>query len=59
MPAALRIFAHILLFITVAFVFFLGLGVGLLLNPTLGTLLWLTAAAIAGVNVAWPVRSRR
>ena len=51
--------AHILLFALAVVVFYLGLGVGLQHNPTLGTLLWLAAAAIVALNLFWIVRSRR
>ena len=54
----LKIAAHALLFVIAVVVFFLGLGVGLQFNPTLGTLLWIAAAAIAGLNVLWMFRSR-
>ena len=54
----LKIAAHALLFVIAVVVFFLGLGVGLQHNPTLGTLLWIAAAAIAGLNVLWMFRSR-
>ena len=53
----LKIAAHALLFVIAVMVFFLGLGVGLQFNPTLGTLLWIAAAAIAGLNVLWMFRS--
>ncbi len=59
MPTALKTAAHVLLFIAAVLVFYLGLGIGLQFNPTLGTLLWLVAAAIAGANVVWLLRSRR
>ena len=54
----LKIAAHALLFVIAVVVFVLGLGVGLQHNPTLGTLLWIAAAAIAGLNVLWMFRSR-
>ena len=46
-----RIAAHTLLFILAALVFFLGLGIGLQVNPNLGTALWVVAAALAGLNL--------
>ena len=49
---------HLLLFLVAALVFFLGLGVGLSLNPTAGTLLWLVAAGIAVANAIWMTRRR-
>lgn len=59
MHALLKAAAHLLLFFVAVVVFFLGLGIGLQVNPTLGTLLWLAAAAIVVGNVVWLVRSRR
>ena len=52
----LRIVAHVLLFILALVVFYLGLGIGLALNPALGTLLWLVSAGIAVGNILWIVR---
>ena len=43
---AVRIAAHVLLFVLAVVVFFLGLGVGLALNPALGTLLWIVAVGL-------------
>ena len=54
----LKIAVHALLFVIAVVVFFLGLGVGLQYNPTLGTLLWIAAGAIAALNVLWMFRSR-
>ena len=53
----LKIAAHALLFVIAIVVFFLGLGIGLQYNSNLGTLLWVAAAAIAGLNVLWMFRS--
>ena len=50
---------HALLFGLAVVVFFLGLGVGLALNATLGTLLWVAAAGIAGLNLLWIIQPRR
>ena len=52
---------HALVFLVAAAVFYFGLGVGLSVNPLWGTLLWIAAFAIAGVNLAvillrWPRR---
>ncbi len=54
-----RIVVHALLFGLAVVVFFLGLGVGLALNATLGTLLWVAAAGIAGLNLLWIIQSRQ
>ena len=55
----LKIVAHVLIFILALVVFYLGLGIGLALNPSLGTLLWLVAAGIAIGNILWILHSRR
>lgn len=54
----LKIAARALLFIIAIVIFYIGLGVGLTLNPTLGTLLWLCAFAVAGLNLFWIFRKR-
>lgn len=54
-----RIVAHVLLFALAVVVFYLGLGVGLALNPTIGTLLWIVAAGLFGLNLFWIFRRRR
>ena len=59
MPTILKAAAHLLLFFVAVVVFFLGLGIGLQVNSTLGTLLWLAAAAIMGANIVWLVRSKQ
>ena len=51
MSLAMRIAAHTLLFLIAALVFFLGLGIGLQVSPLLGTLLWVAAGALAGLNL--------
>ena len=57
--AIVRIVAHILLFALAVVVFYLGLGVGLALNPTIGTLLWIVAAGLVALNLFWIIRRRR
>ena len=57
MNSVVRIVAHVLLFLLAFVVFFLGLGVGLALNPTIGTALWIAAGAIVVLNVLWIVKS--
>ncbi len=59
LPRAIRITAHILLFLVAVAVFYLGLGIGLSWNPAVGTLLWLAAALIAVGNLWWILRRRR
>lgn len=53
-----KIVAHVLLFALAVVVFFFGLGVGLAFNPALGTLLWVAAGGIAGLNLLWILRAR-
>ena len=57
--ARVRIAAHALLFLLAVVVFCLGLGLGLQLDPILGTLLWLVAASIVALNLFWILRSRK
>ena len=50
---ALRIVGHVGVFLLAVVVFYLGLGVGLALNPLSGMLLWAVAGAIGVLNVKW------
>ena len=59
MHPTLKITAHVLLFVLAFVVFYVGLFVGLQVNPNGGTILWLVAAGIAGLNILWILRSRR
>ena len=59
MLRVLRISAHVLLFLAAVAVFFLGLGIGLSQNPTVGTLLWLAAGLILAGNLWWLLRLLR
>ncbi len=59
MSVVVRMALHVLLFLVAGIVFFLGLGIGLSQNPTIGTLLWLVAAGIAVANAIWMTRRRR
>ena len=59
MSGAVRVTVHILLFVLAIVVFYVGLGIGLQHNPTIGSVLWFTAAAIAGLNLIWLMRWRR
>jgi hypothetical protein len=54
-----RIAVQALLFVLAVVVFFLGLGIGLALNPALGTLLWITSGAIVVLNLVWIVKGLR
>ena len=42
---------HVLAFFVAVVIFYFGLGVGLAFNPLLGTLLWILALAVAGLNL--------
>lgn len=57
MRGPLKIVAHVLVFVAAVLVFYLGLGIGLALNPFIGTVLWIVAAVIAVLNIAWILRS--
>ena len=59
MNRVLKISAHVLLFLIAFVVFYVGLFMGLQVNPDYGTLLWIAAAVIAGLNVFWIIRSER
>ena len=59
MSGALRVTVHVLLFVLAIIVFYVGLGIGLQYNSTIGSVLWFTAAAIAGLNLIWLMRWRR
>ena len=53
MATVVKSAAHMLLFLLAGLVFFLGLGIGLQLNPIVGTALWAVAGAIAALNLLW------
>ncbi len=53
MLTVLRIAGHVVVFLLAVVVFYLGLGVGLALNPLLGMLLWVAAVTIGVLNVKW------
>ncbi len=59
MSGVARVTVHILLFVLAIAVFYIGLGIGLQHNPTIGSVLWFAAAAIAGLNLIWILRWRR
>lgn len=48
--------AHGGVFLLAVAVFYLGLGVGLQISPTWGTVLWGVAAALVALNVLWIIR---
>ena len=47
---------HALVFLVAVVIFYFGLGLGLAVDPTLGTLVWLAAFAVAVLNVVWIMR---
>ena len=50
---ALRLIAHVLLFVIAVMAAFFGLGIGLAFHPTAGTVLLGIAVAIIVINVYW------
>ena len=59
MSKPLKASAHVLLFLLAVVVFYLGLGLGLQVNPALGTVLWVVAFIIVVLNVYWMCRRPR
>ena len=55
----LRIGAHVALFALAFALFYLGLGLGLQHDPTLGTICWVAAGLLAVGNLFWIDRVRR
>ena len=53
MNLALRIAIHIVLFLVAIVIFYLGLGIGLAANPTIGTVLWFVSGAMFAGNLLW------
>ena len=53
---AFKVAAHVALFLVALVVFYLGLGVGLQINPTWGMLLWVVAIALVLLNILWILR---
>ena len=54
----IRIIAHILLFALALAVLWIGLGVGLQSNPTIGTIMLFAALGIAAANTFWIFRAK-
>ena len=59
MPTAVRVIVHVLLFMLALAVFYLGLGIGLTHNPTIGTAMWGAAAMIVAINLVLIMRWKR
>lgn len=55
----LRMGAHVALFALAFVLFFLGLGLGLQYDPTLGTVCWIGAGLLVAGNIFWIDRVRR
>lgn len=53
MNLAIRIIIHVVLFLVAVVVFYWGLGVGLAINPTYGTLLWFVSGVLFVGNLLW------
>ena len=58
MATVVKSAAHVMVFLLAGLVFFLGLGIGLQLNPIVGTALWVVAGAIAALNLLWIYQRR-
>ena len=48
-----RRLTHILLFLAVVILFYVGLAVGLQVNPAVGSALWVAAGIVLGANLFW------
>ncbi len=53
MKTGLRIVLHVVLALLAVVIFYVGLGVGLTLNPTIGTILWFASGALFVGNLLW------
>ena len=53
MSLVIRIVLHVALFLVAVAVFYLGLGVGLALNPAIGMVLWFVSGALFAGNLLW------
>ena len=53
MSLVIRIVLHVALFLVAVVVFYLGLGVGLALNPAIGMVLWFVSGALFAGNLLW------
>lgn len=55
-PRSLKFMLHLMLFPLAFIIFYFGLGVGLIISPLLGTLLWILAVAIGIYGAYWLTR---
>ena len=53
MKTGLRIALHVVLALVAVAIFYVGLGVGLTLNPAIGTVLWFASGALFVGNLLW------
>ena len=51
--------AQAFVFVVTFVAFYVGLGMGLQVDPNIGTILWLLAMVLATLNIVWILRSRR
>lgn len=51
--------AHVALFVLAFVLFYLGLGLGLQYDATLGSVCWIVAVTLVALNIFWMVRIRR
>jgi hypothetical protein len=56
---SLRLGAHVTLFALAFVLFYVGLGLGLQYDPTLGTICWVGSGLLVAGNVFWISRVRR
>ena len=59
MSRYIRLTAHVLLFILALAALWVGLGLGLQYNPTIGTITVFAALGIAAANTFWIFRPRQ
>lgn len=53
MKTGLRIAVHVVLALVAVLIFYVGLGVGLAVNPAAGTALWFISGALFVGNLIW------
>ncbi len=53
MKTGLRVALHVVLALVAVVIFYVGLGVGLILNPAMGTVLWFVSGALFVGNLLW------
>ena len=53
-----QVILHALLFLLAVVLYFFGLGIGLAVNPCLGTLIWALSGSLLVLNVWWILKNR-